>query len=410
MNYCLKITFVLFISLLLSTNSNKSANNSLNCNDPFFNFFNLGKVRIFKDVLYYSLNEMKTYKPIYIYKSQIGMVFTRNNKVVLKIFDIRKGKEKDLLLEFVDGKFKFEEYPFVFGFNSKFILIFTNKNLFLGDLKNKIVKLKKIKEIDIFPRFIKVFEESVILVDYGYRSKKTGYSANTFFYTINLNNFEVKYVDLGVPKGFYFTLFYPPEVVDVSDNYIAHSEVNTYRIKITDKEGKLLYEITKKDDLFNEIDNNTHLKFVSLLENEPKAVKPALDSMRSTFFGGIGIIEKVNFISDSLLLVRWYGPKTDSTWYYPEIYYDIWKIEPDTAFLIAKNILAPIPNDTILMGCYPLYTSRFESGSEYIVAISSSYSPKPSPPDQTFADYMKSQKKYENNNPLLKLIIYEWVK
>ncbi len=220
-----------------------------------------------------------------------------------------------------------------------------------------------------------------------------GYETNSFIYIIDLNNFSLKYVDLGTPVGFYFTLLYPPEVFDLSSKYIACSDISIYNIKILDNDGKFLFNIHREDSLFNKLDSNLHKKFANLVLNQNITIKSALDSIRSTFFSGIGIIEKVSFVNDSTLLIRWYGPKKDTTSWYPDIYYDIWEIKKDSALLVGKNILAKLPNDSTLMKFEPLYSSRFECASNYIISFYTVFCEDKGPEDETLQQFRIRQKK-----------------
>lgn len=402
--------FIYFTGFLFLLSCTKAQNYKCKCNDPFFSYFRIAKGMVCKDINEFEFDDAQTYKKISIFHGKIGILYFRNDTPCFWIIDIKTGKEKNYEVR-LERNENFQGYSFAFGFNSKLLLLCFNRKVYAGKLTPKVINLKLITRVDSSIHYVKVFDDRAILYDFGYRkSASVGYAANTRLYFLDFKNFSLKYVDLGVPKGFYFTLFYPPEVVDFTNGYIAHSEITEYRIKLFDKNGNYVTEIRKSDSLFKEIDTTLHVKFSNLLTNNLDNIKPALDSMRSTFFSGVGIIEKINFIDDSLLLVRWYGPKIDTSKWYPYIYYDLWKIKKDSAFLIMDNVLASFPYDTLLMSCYPLYSSRFESGSGYIVAFSSSYCLKPGEPTETLADYRKRQKKCENKNPLLGLTIYEVAK
>ncbi|MGC8979766.1 hypothetical protein [Caldisericum sp.] len=402
------ILFILFLIFLLPS-FNKEFYKT---DDPFFNIFKIKDDIICKSVNGYEFEEA-FFKKIYINENNIGILhFVNDNELVFRIIDINKSNEKvfNVNIEYFNPK-ELRGNLFLYAFSSEFLVMYVDKKLFVGKISSRIINLKFIMNLEKYIYYLKVFDNRAYLGTYGIRGDANGYEFNSFLYIVDLNNFSLKNVDLGIPKGFYFTLFNPPEVFDVSSKYIAHSDISTYNINIFDNDGRFLININRGDTLFREMDLHLHQKFSNLIMDTTITLKSALDTMRSTFFSGIGIIEKVNFINDSTLLVRWYGPKTDTTRWYPDIYYDIWEIRNETPILVAKNILARVPSDSTLKQFRPLYSSRYECGSNYIISFGSTYCKEKGSKIETLKQYYERQRECsKENEPILGLTIYEFVK
>jgi hypothetical protein len=408
-NKFIKIVFIIAFLLCLTGFENLKRNSVSECYDPFFTNFKIVKRLINSDVDEFEY--VPSFKKLSVYENKIGILTFKEPYLLFKLIQIESGKSKTYKVELGRELKNFKNYYLSFGFNSKFFFLCFNKKLFLGELNFPVIKLKLIKELDDYVSYLKVFNDQVYLVDYGCRSRfKDSLTTDTYLYILNLKDYSTNFLNLGTPKGYYFCLFNPPEVLDINEKFIAQSEVSSYDIKIFDRQGKFLTQIRKKDTLFKEIDQNLHLKFVSLLQKNFVNLKTVIDSLRPIFFGGVGVIEKLNFINDSILLVRWYGPKTDINKWYPDIYYDVWLIKSDTAILIDKNIKALFPEDSILLSCEPLYSSRYECGSNYIVKFYGTYCKEFNSMNETLGDYRERQKKCYENKPKLLLTIYSFEK
>lgn len=402
--------FVFFLIIIPTCFCQNNSNNTFNhCPSPFFKFFKVKEVHVFKDINYDEFSEQKTYRPINIFYHYIGLISIERRGVNLKIYDTKNHREHNFSVHLPDLSGEdISSYSFSFGFNLKYLVFCIKGNIYIGKLIHKAVKLKKIHQLDNTPDFVKVFDNKAILSYFGCRFNNQGFKANTHFYVLNFNDFSCKFINLATPQSFYFTLFYPPEVVDFSSKFIAHSDITPYKIKIYDISGSLLYEIYKRDSLFKEIDVNLHNKFSDLIKQNSKTVKPVIDSIRNIFFGGFGIIEKVSFVNDSVLLFRWYGPKNDTSDFYPSIYLDLWLIKSNSFFPIAKNVRVEKFVDTIPRICQTLLSSRYETGSNYLIKFFGIFSDEVGNLYEPIKKYLEREEKNLEKPQKLIIWLYEY--
>lgn len=408
-----KKTFVFIVLIGFHLLNNNLYNLDVDSLDPFFTYFKIKKHLLSKNINGFTFEERPGFQKISIYQNKIGFLINEKENLYFYVIDIESGKQKKFLIKFKneDALEKPQNYIVSFGFNSNYLVLSYLGKIFIGefDKGSKEIILSHQGELEKNIMFIKVFSDKAVFWKYGYSKEQKELDSKGYCFILNFNSKKINKIILPVPEGFFFTLFYPPHCLDVSSKYIAYSEITSYNIKIFDLEGKLVIKILRKDTLFNELNEELKSKFSSLINSSNISVKSSLDSMRNAFFGGYGVIEKVNFINDSILLVRWYGPKIDTNKWYPEIYYDLWKIQDETVTLLAKNIKAKEPEDEINVFQSPLYASLYETGFNYIVKFRTTFSQCLPSKSETLGAYRKRSLSSRNSFPNLFFTVYEYI-
>lgn len=157
---------------------------------------------------------------------------------------------------------------------------------------------------DVKYDYVKIMNNSVILYSYNiYNGTKV------IKFDIN-NNYLRKEHIFDNPIGIEFTLFQPKQLIDISNNFIAISELNTMKINLYDwnfnKVDSINFEVKdwvnneKATDYFSVYKNNKIVNAKGTIEE----LRPLLKEF--------SMIHKINFISEDKLLIFWSSPSNNS--------------------------------------------------------------------------------------------------
>ncbi|GAB1372266.1 hypothetical protein MASR1M45_23280 [Candidatus Kapaibacterium sp.] len=183
----------------------------------------------------------------------------------------------------------------------------------------EVINLEEIFKKPILYYGTKIFLEYPYLYGWNdlYNSKNS--SNNLYYYKVDLNNLNIReFIELDLPKGFYWTLFQPRNIIDFTNGKFLYTNVTEYEIYIHNF-SKGIIDTIKRDlpDWRSNTFSNT--KFSGI---HPVQIAETLQKESETNC----LIHRASFVNDSTILVCYSGienEKKGGQLY--SFYYDIWK-------------------------------------------------------------------------------------
>jgi hypothetical protein len=183
----------------------------------------------------------------------------------------------------------------------------------------EVIDLEKIFNKQILYYGTKIFLDYPYLYGWNdaYNSKRNAY--NLYYYNVNLNNINnCEFFEIDLPKGFYWTLFQPRNVLDFTEGKYSYSHITEYEIYINNINTGIIDTIKrnvpnwKSNTYSNDKFNGLHpVQIAETLQN---------DSLYTS------LIHRVNFINESTLLVCYSNSRDENK--NGQLYsftYDVWK-------------------------------------------------------------------------------------
>lgn len=259
----------------------------------------------------------------YIYETAIS----KDCKIILKNL---QNQQKEYILEIKPEFSKFNTCNKILisniqMYNDTIVFVTSDKvcKYNYNPIKDEFDFYEVIDLENIFQKQI-LYYGNIIFLDYpilygwkeSYNSKRT--EMNLYYYKVNLNDNISEFYSLDLPKGFYWTIFQPRNVLDFTHGKFLYTHITDYKIYINNfRQGTI-------DTIIREVPNWQSNTYSNDKFNGMHPAKIAEYLQKDTTINYL--IHRANFLNDSTLLICYSGKNDNAN--KGQLYtfkYDLWR-------------------------------------------------------------------------------------